>query len=167
MGVKRILISRLDRLCNLTRARRRFLFASNKSSFMRRRFKPLPMDIGVESLFWGIVPFYGKSSATFNCGPRVIRNDGDPARQFDDRSNSMNGARFVFVHSLYFGAGKRRSFERCIQHSRNFDVDTVLRLATNDVRPIDACSPLANDFEIARILQWRILWYLQFRGVAP
>ena len=42
------------------------------------------MGIGIESVFWGVVPFYGKSSATFNCGPRVIRNDGDPARQFDD-----------------------------------------------------------------------------------
>src|SRR5439155_4277601 len=63
MGVKRILISRLDRLCNLNRARRRFLFASNKSSFMRGRFKPLPMGIGVESVFGGIVPFYRKSSA--------------------------------------------------------------------------------------------------------
>src|SRR5438874_8792617 len=106
MGVKRILISGVDRLCNLSRARRRFLVASNKSGFMRRCFKPLPMGIGVESVVGGIVPFYGKSSATFNCGPRVIRNDGDPARQFDDRSTSVNDARFVFVHSLYLVARK-------------------------------------------------------------
>src|SRR5437762_13188372 len=105
MGIKRILISRLDRLCDLSRARWRFLVASNKSGFMRRCFKPLPMGIGVESVFGGIVPFYGKSSATFNCSPRVIRNNGNPARQFNDRSNSVNDARSVFVHSLYLAPG--------------------------------------------------------------
>src|SRR5437764_12272297 len=126
MGVKRILISRLDRLCNLSRARRRFLVASNKSGFMRCRFKPLPMGIGVESVFGGIVPFYGKSSATFNRGPRVIRNNGDPARQFDDRSYSRNGARFVFDQSFYFGEHIRWYFDRYLQYSRNFLVLTSL-----------------------------------------
>src|SRR5262249_15776707 len=111
MGVKRIMIDCVECFRNRRRARRRFLFASNESCLMRGCLEPFPMLVGIKGVFRRIVPFHSQSVPAFDCCPRVFSNNGDAARQMNDRAYPMNGTSFFLLHSPRLRAKKWRPFE--------------------------------------------------------
>src|SRR5262245_21725206 len=120
------------------------------------------MSVRIESVFWRLTPFYRERGAAFDRRPGRIGNDSDSTRQFDNRSHTANSPSFIFLKALQFRARERRPLERRVRHSRDLDINPITRFATDNVGSIDPRGAVTYDFEIARVLQRRILRQLDF-----
>ena len=164
MRVERIKVARVDCPCGRASARRRFVFASNKALLLRSFIKPFEMRLGIERILWWIFPFDRKRGAAFQSRPGRLTDDSDPARGRDE-AHAANRERFCVLRTLLFRPAPRWSFDRGVEHSRDFRVNAVARRASHDVASIDALNRFSNQAKITRLFQWRIGWDRKLGGI--
>ena len=95
-------------------------------------------------------PSHDRSTGAPAWGGRRLRRCGNHKRMLD----AGQFLDFVQIRAHHLAAKHRAFFINCEEHVWRIDVDAESRLSGNDCEIVDSRSPLSNDFEILRILQF-------------
>ena len=95
------------------------------------------------------VPLDDQRVPALECSPCIAGDDGDAGRHFDRVQHAVNRLGLAGVEAADFAAKNRRTRDRGIMHSRNFDVHSEPRGSVDfrgNVEPASRCS--ADELEL-------------------
>ena len=131
---------------------------------LARRAQVVPDVGGIDLGVRPFVPSHFQSVEPLPGGPHMVADDGDEIIEHDDLPHARHFFRDAVVDMLHLAAEHRALGKRRELHVRHHGVDAVDGLAVGFVRRVVTFQRLADQREILRILELRLLRHRQLGG---
>ena len=122
-------------------------------------FGAIPHCFGVQVCTWAKIPLNLQRLTCLECTPVAVSHDTNTAVDFVDADDAWQATNCGVVEALWLAADDWRHFDRSVDQTRHFDIDTELSGAVDFCRGVQTRDSLTNDVELASVFQLNFFWY--------
>ena len=122
-------------------------------------FGAIPHCFSVQVCTWAEIPLNLQRLTCFECTPVAVSHDTNAAVDFVDADDAWQATNCGVIEALWLAADDWRHFDRSVDQTRHFDIDTELGGTVDFCWSVQTRDCLTNDVELASVFQLNFFWY--------